>query len=256
MARGEFIKLLMDDDLLGPDCLDRFVAALRSHRRVGVVMAPLDIIDEDGQPASPTFYLMERKTQLYRYRSADCLIPGKEILADFLMRRYPCCVPSGIMYRKACFDTLGMPNPRYAFALDVELCMRFARDWDFFFIDQPLSKWRYNRTSDTINLHTRGIDINVFYDIADDYLADPKVVGLLQEPRLSQRTYLFATKRGLLGVIAGVKSRNLRMILATLATMWRRDPWKINFLILPFAILGDILRATRSWFSRESWYAP
>jgi glycosyltransferase involved in cell wall biosynthesis len=254
MASGEFIKLLMDDDVLEPECLERCVAAFRDHPQVGVVMAPLRIIDEQGRPATPTFYLVERKTELYRYRSADCLIPGRTILADFMMRKYPCCVPSGIMYRRACLAVLGMPNARYAFAGDVELSMRFSLSWDFFFIATPLSRWRYNRTSDTVNLHTRGIDVGVFYDIADDYLADPRVVELLDEPRLAQRAYLFATRRGLLGVLAGLASRNPRMIATTLATMWRRDPYKTNFLRLPFVVCRDVLRALGSWFRPSPWY--
>lgn len=254
MATGEFIKLLMDDDVLEPDCLERCVAAFRAHPRVGVVMAPLKIIDEEGKPAAPVFYLVERKTELYRYRTNECLVSGREILADFMMRKYPCCVPSGVMYRNKSFETVGLPNPRYAFSGDVEVCMRFALNWDFFFIASPLARWRYNRTSDTVNLHSRGIDIGIFYDIADDYLANPKVVAMLDEPRLAQRAYLFATKRGLLGVLAGLASRNPAMIGATIATMWRRDPYKTNFVRLPFVILRDIARAISSWFRPSPWY--
>lgn len=254
MATGEFIKLLMDDDLLEPRCLERMVEVFRVHPRVGVVMAPLRIIDEEGRPAAPRFYLIEKKTVLYRYRHQDSLVSGRKILADFLMKTYPCCVPSGIMYRKACFDTLGLPNPRYGFAGDVGICMRFAREWDFFYIATPLSRWRYNKTSDTVNLHRRGIDVGVFYTITDDYVRDPHVVAMLGEPRLAQRSYLFATKRSLLGIIAGIASGNPRMIGATLATMWRRDPYKVNFLLLPFALLRDILRAIGSWFRPAPWY--
>src|SRR5690348_2385556 len=46
LAKGKYIKLLMDDDLLRPRCLELTVRAFEQHPTVGVVMAPMDLIDE------------------------------------------------------------------------------------------------------------------------------------------------------------------------------------------------------------------
>ena len=51
LARGEYVKLLCQDDLLYPDCLDTQVAALRAGADRGVVLVACqrDIVDDDDR---------------------------------------------------------------------------------------------------------------------------------------------------------------------------------------------------------------
>lgn len=251
LAKGEFVKLLMDDDLLAPECVELSVQAFDRHPEVGVVMAPLRIIDEFDRPTTTTFYLIERKRELYRYRTHDALIAGRDILADFLMHLYPCCVPSGLMYRRRCFQELGTFEPRFGFACDVELCMRFAKRCDFFYIDRHLASWRYSLSSDTVNLHKKGIDVRVFYALARDYANDPEVAALLREPALSRKSYAFATKRSMLAILSAVASLNPAALLNTLRIMWQEEPHKSNFLRLPWLLAADVARSFRSWTERR-----
>lgn len=252
LAQGEFVKLLMDDDLLAPESVEVSVAAFDQHPEVGVVMAPLRIIDECSRPATPTFYLIERKRELYRYRKHDALIAGRDILADFMMHLYPCCVPSGLMYRKHCFQELGTFDPHYGFAVDVELCMRFAKRYDFFYIDRYLASWRYTPSSDTVNLHKNGIDVRVFYSLASAYVHDPEVVAMLGEAALSRKSYAFATKRSILAILSALASRNPKAMLNTVRIMWQEEPHKLNFLRLPWLLTADIARSLRSWCDQKS----
>lgn len=53
-ARGRYLKLLFDDDLLAPDCLSRMVAVLKKHQNVAIVGSRRHVIDQQGQQlASP-----------------------------------------------------------------------------------------------------------------------------------------------------------------------------------------------------------
>lgn len=251
LAQGEFVKLLMDDDLLAPECIELSAQAFDRHPAVGVVMAPLRIIDEFDRSTTTTFYLIERKQELYRYRTHDAMIAGRDILADFLMHVYPCCVPSGLMYRRRCFQELGTFKPRYGFACDVELCMRFAKRYDFFYVDRHLARWRHSPSSDTVNLHRKGIDVRVFYALASDYVNDPEVVALLRDPALSRKSYAFATKRSVVAILSAVAALNPAALLNTLRIMWQEEPHKSNFLRLPWLLAADVARSFRSWINRE-----
>src|SRR5262249_42738877 len=98
LAQGKYIKFLMDDDLLRPKCLELMVAAFEKYPQVGVVMAPMDLVDENDTRIFPKFYFVRTMEYRYRYQVGDELINRKRILKDFLTRDYPCTVPSGIMF--------------------------------------------------------------------------------------------------------------------------------------------------------------
>lgn len=53
LARGRYVKVLCDDDLIYPDCLSRQVAGLDDHPEVALVSGQRDIISEDGQILIP-----------------------------------------------------------------------------------------------------------------------------------------------------------------------------------------------------------
>ena len=249
-TQGRYVKLLMDDDLMKPRSLERSVAIMESHPRVGVVMSPLDIVDETGHAVTPRFYLIKKMRLLYAYRQADACIPGRVILRDFLTRIYPCCVPSGLLYRRECFDQLGLFDPSADFACDVELCMIFATHYDFYFIAEPLNSWRFNTQSDTVQIHKRGLKNSVFYSLAQRYLANTDVLSLFPEhkhKRLIRQSYYFASKRCILSVIAGLRSRDWHLIRETLRTVQQSDHYLTNKLKLPFGLLRECFQAALSW---------
>ncbi len=253
-SQGRFIKLLMDDDLMKPRSLERSAAILESQPRVGVVMSPLDIVDETGRAVTPRFYLIKRMRLLYAYRKTDGCVPGREILRDFLTRIYPCCVPSGLLYRRECFERLGSFDLSADFACDVELCMRFATKYDFYYIAEPLNSWRFNAQSDTVQIHKRGLNNSVFYSLACQYLARPDVQELFtaaELPNLIRRSYYFASKRCMLSVIAGMRSGNRKVIRDTMRTVHQSDPYLRNKLALPFGLLGECFSAVRSWLPQH-----
>jgi glycosyltransferase involved in cell wall biosynthesis len=253
LGSGMFIKPLMDDDVLMPTALEEMVNAMRAHPSVGVVMAPLNIINIEGGEVSYRAYLIKKIKLLYKYRKASQLVNKKTILIDFLTKQYPCCVPTGLMYRKEGFARLGPIDTKMMFAVDVEICARFSTYYDFYYIDKPLSSWRHSSLSYTVvNLHKNGQDTVAFYELTSKLCGDPRVLAQFSTkelPDIIKRAYFFASKRAVLSLLAGIRSMNLRLIIQTLRLMKKNDPYPTNLLLLPFSIGLEVLAAGVSWFS-------
>lgn len=235
LSKGKYVKYLLDDDLLESTCVEKMVEVFERHPEVGVVMAPLKIIDTEGNKITPHFYFVRQMHSLYRYKNKNMLIPKAQIMEDFLTKVYPCCVPTGYMFRKSLYDKLGKPDEQFGYIGDVELCMNFATQQDFYYIDEYLSSWRYSPTSETVSiLHKKGTVLNIFYRVTHKYL--PYTDNI-------QNAYFFASKRTIINIIAGIRSRNLPLIIETIKTILYNDPYILNKLYLPFDILFEVLKS-------------
>lgn len=243
LSRGKYIKWLMDDDLMKPEFLALTVAALEKHPTAGVAMAPMDLIDMQGRQIRPRFYAVRTMHYRYRYQVGDGLVNRKKLLRDFLTRDYPCCVPSGLLVRKEFFDRFGNIDLTANFAGDLELCMRAALHYDFYYIDQVLSSWRYFPTNHTATLQQSGYPVHAFYYITRKILSDPearKIFAGEDWRRLERDSYFFCTCRCLLNLHAAVRQGSPRLFAVTLARIWREDPYRINLARLPFFFLREV----------------
>jgi len=250
-ATGKYVKVLMDDDILLPSIIEEMVEKFEEMDRVGVVMAPMFIINDSDERINYRAYLIKKFSLIYEYQSKSGLIPGKHILKDFLTKSYPGCEPSGIMYRKSCFDELGSIDVNMKFAVDVEICARFATAYDFYYINKPLSEWRYSNLSHTVvNLHQKGQDTEIYYKLTKKLINDPNVLNALQGEvyeEIRKDAYFFSSKRAVLSIIAGMRSKNLALITQTIEIMRKNDPYPSNFLKLPFNLLAEVFKAGLSW---------
>lgn len=244
LAEGKYVKFLMDDDLLKPECLTRMVAALEQHPTAGVAMAPMDLVDAMGRRIFPRFYVFRKMHYRYRYQAGDGLISRRQILKDFLTRDYPCCVPSGILFRRESLTRLGPFDPVCEFAIDLDMVMRVATQYDFYYIDQVLSSWRLLPVSYTATMHQTGMNIGVFYHITRKILADENGMRLFnpkERKPLVRDAFFFCSCRALLNGLAGLRTRNPRLIKDTIKTIFREDPYWWNKLRLPWFVFREII---------------
>ena len=181
MARGKYVLLLMDDDLIKPKFLELMVDAFEKNPSVGVVMAPIALIDANDQRIFPKFYLFRTMQYRYRYQIGDGLIGRKQLLRDFLTRDYPCCVPSGILFRAEAMRQAMPFEAAIDFANDLLMSMKIATRWDFYYIDQVLSSWRFIPVGHTANLHVKGFDIRIFYAVTRQILAQKSVQEMFSD---------------------------------------------------------------------------
>ncbi|QQS43483.1 glycosyltransferase family 2 protein [Candidatus Roizmanbacteria bacterium] len=235
LSKGKYVKYLLDDDLLHSSCVEKMVTIFEKFPSVGVVMAPLNIIDTRGNEITPRFYFVRQMHNLYRYKDQNMLVPKKKIMEDFLTKVYPCCVPTGYMFRKSLYDELGKPDEQFGYIGDVELCMSFATKQDFYYLDEYLSSWRYSPTSETVSiLHKKGTVLDIFYRVTHKYLHYTNNI---------QKAYFFASKRTVINIIAGIRSKNIPLIIETIKTILYNDPYILNKLYLPFDILFEVLKS-------------
>ena len=242
LVRGKYVYLLMDDDLAKPRMVELMVKAFEKNPSVGVVMAPMELIDADDKRIFPKFYLFRTMDYRYRYRVGDALVERKQILRDFLTRDYPCCVPSGIMYRMEALR-LGWPFGVEAdFAGDLLLCMQIAVKWDYYYIDQSLSSWRFIPVGHTASLHSSGLKTSVFYLVTRQILDDKTVKEMFADEwkKFERDSIFFCSCRALINGVAAIKSRSPRLFWATIRNIMREDGHLLNLLRLPFWAFGQV----------------
>ncbi len=221
LSRGRYIKFLMDDDLLKPRCLELMVKGLEENPTAAIAMAPMDLIDENNRRIFPRFYVFQKMHYRYRYQVGDGLIDRRRILKDFLTRDYPCTVPSGIMFRTKALNCAGEFSREYQFAGDLEMCMRLAADWDFYYIDEVLSSWRHMPSCHTANLHQTGLNIRDFYTITRKSLDNESVKKMFagEWGKIVRDSMFFCSCRALLNGMAGLRSRDPKRIFDTIKTI-------------------------------------
>lgn len=242
-AKGKYIKILMDDDLLKPQCLEKMVEALEKNPSAGVAMAPMGIIDADDKRIFPRFYVFRKMEFRYRYQAGDGLIGKQTITKEFLTRDYPCCVPSGILFRAECFQKFGLFDEAADFAADLEKVMQVGTEYDFFYIDQVLSSWRLMTDNHTAMLHQRGLNIGAFYYIARKILDQTKALELFppeKREKIVRDSFFFCSCRALLNILAGLRAKNSKLMWETFKTILREDGHIINILRLPIFVIREI----------------
>ncbi len=243
LARGKFIKFLMDDDLLKPRCLELMVNAFEKNPSAGVAMAPMDLIDENDQRIFPRFYVFRKMEYRYRYQVGDGLIGKRAILKDFLTRDYPCTVPSGIMIRAECIQRFGLFDEKADFAGDLDKVMQIATEWDFYYIDEVLSSWRLMTNNHTASLHQSGLNIGAFYYITRKILEQTKALELFpveERETIIRDSIFFCSCRALLNGLAGIRARSWKLIWQTINTIFCEDKYFINKVRLPFFVVREI----------------
>ena len=244
LAEGKFLVVLLDDDLLKPRALELMLAAFDKHPSAGVVFAPMDLIDLEDRRIFPRFYIFRKMHYRYRFQVGDGLVGRAKVLKEFLVHDYPCCVPSGLMYRAEAVRQVGGYDTKSGFALDVDLAMRIAAQHDFYYIDQVLSSFRYSPVSLTAAMHSTGSDVAVFYYITRKTLADPEVLKLFpasEQRKLERDSLFFCSCRALaLNGMAGVRARKMKIILDTVRLIFREDPYWWNKVRLPWFFAREI----------------
>jgi hypothetical protein len=134
-ARGPYVTVFHDDDLMLADNLRLKTAALEQHPRVGLVHSRFDLIDETGAVvrAGTAFGAA--------WPDADCIEAGHSFLRRSLLGRNTVNPPS-VMLRRECYQRVGGFNEQLRFTTDFELWMRIARHYDVMFLATPLLQYR------------------------------------------------------------------------------------------------------------------
>jgi glycosyltransferase involved in cell wall biosynthesis len=128
-ATGDLIALIDQDDLWLPEKLERQIAYLDSHPKVGLVHSRVECIDAHGESRPCTDAIW-----VYPFEG---LCAGQLLLGNGI-------APLTVLLRRGCIDDVGAFDQRYAPADDWELWMRIARRHPLGFLDEVTARYRFH----------------------------------------------------------------------------------------------------------------
>ena len=137
LARGRYVKVLCQDDLLRPECLAAQAAVLDDPANAGVsvVCCRPDVIDESGRV-------------LLRNRGirAAGRVPAPEALRRIVRSgTNPLGEPAAVLFRAEAFARAGGFDGRSAYMIDLDLYARLLQHGDLFVVPRPLAAFRISR---------------------------------------------------------------------------------------------------------------
>ena len=145
LARGAYLTVFPDDDIMLPDNIAAKAAVLSKHSRVGLVHSKYHVIDVNGD--------------ITRYntnwgcgpdRMEDAIEPGQDFLQAMLLTFNLVNIPTN-MFRRACYTRVGGFTDQLTYMFDYEFWMRIALYYDVAFLATPLIKWRFHQDTSTCN---------------------------------------------------------------------------------------------------------
>lgn len=186
-ARGTYLCLLNDDDLLYPRMLEQLAAALDAHPEAVLAFGNHDVADAAGAR-------LEDQTQLLlRRRGRIGLTPG--LLPDsrrFSVRRN-LMIGMGCLSRRSAVDPAWMV-PEVGSAYDYWLAVKLGEQGPFYFIPEPVMAWRRHEDSATAQRAHPGLLSGGIY-ICETLLARPLPPPL--EAYVKRKLAEFLRRRGL-----------------------------------------------------------
>ena len=164
-ARGEYIKLLPQDDLLRPDCLKRQV----------------DVLDEDTSTSLALVFcarnIIDANDRKYFQRGYPVALSGR-IEAVALVRRTIRAganligEPGAVLFRRASALEAGLFDASIPYVVDLDYWVRLLRRGDAYYINLPLASFRVSTISWSVAIGDGQIEH--FHDFVDRVASHPK----------------------------------------------------------------------------------
>jgi glycosyltransferase involved in cell wall biosynthesis len=138
-CQGKYTKTFAQDDMLEPTCLQRMLEIFDQQENVCLVTVSRRNIDEDGLEIE----IQDKFPESGLHKGVDII---KLYLREFLNRTGN---PSQILFRTA--DATGGLNAAYNHSSDSELGLRLLERGDFYYIAEPLVRYRIHKETTTIS---------------------------------------------------------------------------------------------------------
>jgi len=166
LARGVYVKYLLADDLLEPDCVTTMVRALESSPGVVLVACRRQLVNLDLQP-----------TRIAGLRTLSGLLDGRRMIEYTLFNGNYIGEPTATLIRRQ--DSLRGFSADFKRLVDVEMWFHLLEKGELLYLDQPLVQVRQHDSQETHGI-IRNLDfIDEEIDLYRRYLGKPYVRATL-----------------------------------------------------------------------------
>ena len=163
-ARGRYFKLLPQDDLLAPDCLERQVAVFESdaEQQIALVFGARNVADANGKVIMRrVLYGSEAKRIGARDLIRSCVRRGSNIIGE----------PGNVLLRRDHVRRIGKFDGTYGYVIDLDYWFRVLQLGDAYYLPALLSTFRISAGSWSVAIGRR--QYHEFRDFAREYARDP-----------------------------------------------------------------------------------
>jgi len=139
-ARGRYFKLLPQDDLLAPDCLQRQVAVFEAdtEESIALVFSARTIINANGRAIMTRGYPLRRGGRIDgRSALQTCLRRGTNLIGE----------PGAVLFRKSLADQVGGFDAGIGYLLDLDYWFRLLLRGDAYYLPEILASFRVSGRS-------------------------------------------------------------------------------------------------------------
>lgn len=140
LAKGEYICIFHQDDLMLAENLERKVAVLTADPTIGMVHSAVELRVEESAPEFSSAW-MEKSP-------VDFISDGLSYFRKLLLRGNCVCAPT-VVARRESLARLGGFNERFHFACDYELWMRVCLEARLAYLSTPLVAYRWHTANAT-----------------------------------------------------------------------------------------------------------
>lgn len=144
LARGDYVKLLPQDDLLHPDCLARQVQALDGRADLSLAFSARDVIGPDGRVRlrARGFGRRARGTVDRDTVLRGCLRQGTNVVGE----------PGAVLFRRSAAERVGGFSMRHPYVIDLDYWLRLLAVGPGWYEPEALASFRVWRGSWSVSI--------------------------------------------------------------------------------------------------------
>ena len=147
-ARGRYFKLLPQDDLIAPTCLQQQVAVLEADRehKVALVFCARTILDAHNRTVMVRGYA-KRRSGVVDARSLvrQCVRRGTNVIGE----------PGSVLFRRDSVARAGRFDASIPYVLDLDYWVRLLCIGDAYYVAEPLASFRVSVGSWSVRIGSR-----------------------------------------------------------------------------------------------------
>lgn len=146
-ARGDYIKILPQDDVLAPGCLQRQVDILERDggQRYALVFSARTVIDGKGRPLLQRAYRRHSGQVAAALLRRHCVRRGTNLVGE----------PGAVLFRRSLSQRIGGFCGDIGYVIDLDYWLRLLAHGDAYFIAEPLVSFRISAGSWSVAIGKR-----------------------------------------------------------------------------------------------------